>query len=141
MTDPSVFIVDEDLPVHAAAQRSSLGTRDCHKANEYLLCRLAAFCAQIAAKLPFTRADEPLLLLYHTNQLIARHGEEALAALKICLEGRRLGQQPSQGTDAIKTESPAGCDQDVSGLQVIDLPLQNDHAQFAFSFATKCLRH
>lgn len=92
-----------------------------------LLCRLATFCAHIAASLPFLHADEPLLLLYHINQLIARHGEEALAALRASLEGR--------GT-AAQVASAAGNSQ--SENQLADGPEHADGMQVLFYCAAKC---
>ena len=86
-------------------------------ANRKLLCRHAVFCAHIAASLPFVHTDEPLLLLYHINQLIARHGDEARVALKKSLEGGVSSQRLSQVAASPQPENTAGDTQDHEASQ------------------------
>lgn len=47
--------------------------------------RLLALCAHVAATLPYKRADEPLVVVYHVNLVVSRRGEDVLSALKTSL--------------------------------------------------------
>ncbi|BDA45698.1 Nipped-B-like protein [Coccomyxa sp. Obi] len=49
--------------------------------------RLLALCAHLAAMLPYKRADEPLVVVYHVNTIVSRRGEDVLSALKASLAG------------------------------------------------------
>ncbi|KAK9817398.1 hypothetical protein WJX74_010694 [Apatococcus lobatus] len=91
--------------------------------------QLAVFCVHIAASLPFVHADEPLLLLYHINQLIARHGEEARAALKASLEGGASSQQPLHFAADAPVENNLANIQDHAALQHVPAPACIPHAQ------------
>jgi hypothetical protein len=46
---------------------------------------LLALCAHLAATLPYKRADEPLVAVYHINMVVSRRGEDVLSALKASL--------------------------------------------------------
>ncbi|CAL8470720.1 g10262 [Coccomyxa elongata] len=49
--------------------------------------RLVVLCAHLAAVLPYKRADEPLVVVYHVNTIVSRRGEDVLSALKASLAG------------------------------------------------------
>lgn len=51
----------------------------------WVICRLLALCAHLAAVLPYKRADEPLVVVHHINLVVSRRGEDVLSALKASL--------------------------------------------------------
>lgn len=72
-------------------------------------CRLLAFCAHVAARLPFKRCDEPYTLLHHINATISRRAAFVLSAQKASLNAtaQRDVQPNAHASTDPQQEGPA----------------------------------
>ena len=50
--------------------------------------RLLDLCAHVAAELPYLKADEPYLVVYHINSVISTQAASVAATFKAFLHGR-----------------------------------------------------
>lgn len=79
--------------------------------NSFLVCcRLLAFCAHVAARLPFKRCDEPYTLMHLINGTISRRAAFVLSAQKATLNttgAQGPGQPDAHPSTAPFQEGPA----------------------------------
>lgn len=85
-----------------------------------------AFCAYVAANLPFKKADEPLVLLHVINGYVSRLAQEVRDQLQRAL--LRVGLQEAMGLDDEEEEEEAGAaakqGQQAEGQEQQDQPRQ-----------------
>jgi cohesin loading factor subunit SCC2 len=82
-----------------------------------------AFCAYVAANLPFKRADEPLVLLHVINSHVSRLAQEVRDVLRRAL--LRLGLREAMGLDEEEEEEQQ------TAAPAAATPAQQQHAQDA----------
>jgi cohesin loading factor subunit SCC2 len=78
-------------PACSLADAEAAAREDCHK---------LAFLVNVAAALPFRRADEPLLLIHAVNSHVSRQAQEVLDCLRRQLSARGLRAKMGLEDDA-----------------------------------------
>lgn len=92
-------------PACSLADAEAAAREDCHK---------LAFLVNVAAALPFRRADEPLLLIHAVNGHVSRQAQEVLDCLRRQLSARglraKMGLEDDADDDADAATAAAGGD-------------------------------